>query len=142
MKRFWKWLSDQVNRWFDGSCDGDRMSVLCLCIAIILAGCATSRSAGGERAVLYLAALCSATYAIYRCFCKDRSRQKTQADSFNNKLDELGYKLSLRIGVWKIKRGYRYLKCKQCKHRYRIIKKKGKHTVTCPNCGSQQTIEK
>ena len=50
-------------------------------------------------------------------------------------IEELDFQISLRLGVWKIKRGYRHYKCKQCGCRYRVLKEKKRNAV-CPHCGN------
>ena len=136
MKRLWQWLCDFVNRLLEGRYGLDGLSVLHLSMAIILSGCAYNLPASNVQTVIYLTAFLLAAYAIYRCFSRNRSKQEEQFKNF-----ELDYKVSLHTGVWKIRRGYRNLRCRQCKHRYRVAKKRGKHTVTCPNCGQSRIIK-
>ena len=53
----------------------------------------------------------------------------------NRWIETIRFKLSLRFGVWKIKRGYRYYQCKACGHRFRV-QKEVKTNIRCPNCGN------
>lgn len=141
MKRFLQWITDRISCLMDGRYGCDGLSVFYLCLSVVTAGCGSILPDGTMRKVLYAAASILAVYAIYRCFSRDKSKQKAQWDSFRSEIDEINYKISLHAGVWKIRRGYRYVNCKQCGFRYRVIRKKGKHTVTCPNCGNLQIIK-
>lgn len=142
MKRLWQRFFDWINRLLDGRYGCDGLSVLYLCIAVMMAVCAYHHLSGALQTFLYIAAFILAVYGIYRCFSRDLTTQKKQWDAFENEINEIDYKISLRVGVWKIKRGYRYFRCKQCGHRYRVRKIKGTHTVICPNCGSQRSNQK
>lgn len=141
MKRLWQWLCDYVNRLLEDRYGLDGLSVLYLCIAIMLSGCAHNLPESKVQTVIYLTAFLLAAYAIYRCFSRNQSKQEKQFRNFRYTVEELDYKVSLHTGVWKIRRGYRNLRCRQCKHRYRVAKKRGKHTVTCPNCGRSRIIK-
>ena len=137
MKRLRQYLLNWLDRLLDGRYGCDGLSVCYVCFAVILAVCAYQQPPGTVQTFLYIAAFILAVYGIYRCFSKDLKTQKSQWEAFENELDEIDYKISLHVGVWKIRRGYRYVRCKQCGHRYRVRKIKGKHAVNCPNCGSQ-----
>lgn len=141
MKRLWRWFCDYVNRRLEGRYGLDGLSVLYASIAIMMAGCAYNLPTSRVQWVVLLVALVLAAYAIYRCFSRDKSKQEAQWNAYRNALGEIDYKISLHTGVWKIKRGYRYLRCPQCTHRYRVVKKRGKHTVVCPNCGRPRVIK-
>lgn len=142
MKRLWERVLGRLNRLLDGRYGCDGLSVLYLCIAIMMAVCAYGSPTGTLRTFLYVAAFLLAGYGIYRCFSKDLTTQKKQWEALENELAEIDYQISLHMGVWKIKRGYRYFRCKQCGHRYRVRKIKGKRAAICPNCGSQRFNKK
>lgn len=90
------------------------------------------------KTVLFLFSLILVMYGMIRILIKDQKLKRLRRGA----IEEIEYKLSLRIGVWEIKRGYRYLKCRNCAQRYRVLKKKEPYTVACPNCGSQRIIKK
>ena len=141
MKRLWHWLCEYANRFLEDRYGLDGLSVLHLSMAIILSGCAYNLPACNVQTVIYLTAFLLAAYAICRCFSRNQSKQEEQFKNFRYTVEEINYKVSLHTGVWKIRRGYRNLRCRQCKHRYRVAKKRGKHTVTCPNCGRSRIIK-
>lgn len=141
MKRFLQWISDRISCFMDGRYGCDGLSIFYLCLSVMTAGCGSILPDSTMQKVLHATAFLLAVYAIYRCLSRNKTKQESQWDSFGNKIEEINYKISLHAGVRKIRRGYRYVHCKQCGFRYRVIRKKGKHTVTCPNCGNQQKIK-
>lgn len=138
MKGLFQKLSRCLHTWMDGRYGFDGLTLFYLCICVLFLYCAGRMPDGTVQTIIYLAAAALGVYALSRCFSKNTETQKKQWDRFQSDLDDIDYKLSLRLGVWKIRRGYRYIRCRQCGHRYRILRKKGKQAVFCPNCGSQR----
>lgn len=134
MKRLVKWLLDLWTRFMEGRYGLDGLSGLYLCISSALVACVMNMEPGKVRILTGIGAALLAGYGLYRCFSKDRQKHQQQWDDFESGFEELDYKMSLRIGVWKIRHSYRYIRCKSCGHRFRVSRNREKHTVSCPNC--------
>ena len=134
MRRLIRWISDLLQSCMEGRYGLDGLSALYLIFSASLGTCALNMAPGKWRILTGLGAAILAVYGLYRCFSRDTQTQRGQWDSFEKELGELDYKISLRTGVWKIKRSYRYIRCKNCGHRFRVPRKMSKHTITCPNC--------
>ena len=138
MRRLLQWISDFLQSCMEGRYGLDGLSALYLVISASLGTCALNMAPGKLRILTGLVAAALAIYGFYRCFSRDTRSQSEQWEIFEKELGELDYRISLRTGVWKIKRSYRYVRCKNCGHRFRVPRKGRKSTVICPNC--QKTI--
>ena len=134
MRRLIQWISDYLKSCMEGRYGLDGLSALYLVISASLGTCALNMAPGKLRILTGLGAAVLAVYGLYRCFSRDTQTQRGQWDSFEKELGELDYKISLHTGVWKIKHSYRYIRCKNCGHRFRVPRKGKKTSVICPNC--------
>ena len=138
MRRLIRWISDLLQSSMEGRYGLDGLSVLYLIFSASLGISAVNMAPGKIRILSGLGAAVLAIYGLYRCFSRDTQKQRGQLEAIEKELGELDYKISLRTGVWKIKRSYRYIRCRNCGHRFRVPRKGRKSTVICPNC--QKTI--
>ena len=134
MKRLLKWLQECWQGCTEGRYGLDRLSAMYLCISAALIACVLNMAPGNLRILTGIGAVILAVYGLYRCFSKDTQKQQQQLHTFEKELEEIDYKISLRTGIWKIKRSYRYVRCKNCGHRFRVPRTQKKQTITCPNC--------
>ena len=138
MRLLIQWISDFLRSCMEGRYGLDGLSALYLVISVSLGTCAMNMAPGKWRILTGLGAAVLAIYSLYRCFSRDTQKQRGQLEAIEKELGELDYIISLRTGVWKIKRSYRYIRCRNCGHRFRVPRKGRKSTVICPNC--QKTI--
>ena len=134
MRRLIQWISDLLQSCMEGRYGLDGLSVLYLFFSASLGISAVHMTSGKWRILSGLGAAALAVYGLYRCFSRDTHKQRRQWDSVERELGELDYKISLHTGVWKIKHSYRYIRCKNCGHRFRVPRKGKKTSVICPNC--------
>ena len=139
MRRLIRWISDLLQSCMEGRYGLDGLSALYLVISASLGTCALNMAPGKIRIFSGLGAAALAVYGLYRCFSRDTHKQRRQWDNVERELGELDYKISLHTGVWKIKHSYRYIRCKNCGHRFRVPRKRGKNTVICPDCKNETT---
>lgn len=127
-----KWLSQWWHRCMDGRYGLDGLSALCICAALL--GCGWNIPSQRIRFGTFLCAAGLGSYGLCRCFSRDVQKHQRQWDSIERELDEIDYRISLYTGVWKIRHSYRYVRCKNCGHRFRVSRKRKKQEITCPNC--------
>ena len=138
MRRLRQWISDRLRSVVAGRYGLDGLSAMYLCTGGALVGCAIYMESATSKMLAWIAAAALGGYALYRCLSRDTEKQRRQWESFELALEELDYKISLRTEVWRIKRSYRYIRCKSCGHRFRVARKRENHMIRCPNC--DQTI--
>lgn len=134
MKRLLRWLQEYWERCMEGRYGLDGLSVMYLCISAALIVCMLNMPPGNLRILAVVGGAILGVYGLYRCFSRDTQKQQRQWDDFEKDLGEIDYLISLRCGVWKIKRAYRYIRCKGCGHRFRVPRKRKNQTTICPNC--------
>jgi DNA-directed RNA polymerase subunit RPC12/RpoP len=73
-------------------------------------------------------------YAENEKFLSWQRRVNSKLYTLRQKLAPVKSKLTLLKRMWKDRKTHCYFKCDNCKKVLRLPKKKGTHTVKCPNC--------
>lgn len=80
-------------------------------------------------------------YAFFRILSRKTEKRRAENMKFCNIWDKIAGKFRLLKRMWKDRKTHCYVKCSQCKKVLRLPKKKGIHTVKCPNCSSSFQVK-
>ncbi len=73
-------------------------------------------------------------WAYFRCFSKNVYQRRKENDAF------MGF-FRLRVRMFKERKTWRYVRCKQCKAYLRVPKHKGTLAVKCPKCHREYRVK-
>lgn len=141
MKKLLKYLNDRLEGWLHNRYGLDELSLLVLGAATVTFMLAQMLRKTRSYAVLLIIAVIMAIWAVYRCFSHNISGRSKEEAVYMKVRDEVCFQVSMRKKTWEIRKSYRYFRCKECKCRYRVPKRKGKIQITCPNC-KKKTIRR
>ena len=90
--------------------------------------------------IIYLAALALAGYIVFRTLSKNlyrRGRENQTYMKIEKPVKEFFVRQKNKIRDIKT---HRYIKCKHCKAQLRVKRRKGRHTVRCPKCRQEFSV--
>lgn len=79
--------------------------------------------------------------AIIRALSRNYEKRRNENDKFCQIFHKISSKFKLLHNMWKDRKTHCYVKCDCCKKILRLPKKKGVHTVKCPNCLNQFEVK-
>lgn len=122
---------------FRGRYGVDRLFWGICTIAIILSASNLFIRSFAVQILVYLTLLIAAARAISRN-CDKRRREE---EKFMSIFTKISSKFRLLKNRFRDRKTHVYCKCKNCKKTLRLPKKKGMHTVICPNCRNKFQIK-
>lgn len=90
--------------------------------------------------IIYLVALALAGYIVFRTLSMNlyrRGRENQVYMKIEKPIKEFFVRQKNKIRDIKT---HRYIKCKHCKAQLRVKRRKGKHTVRCPKCRQEFSV--
>jgi predicted RNA-binding Zn-ribbon protein involved in translation (DUF1610 family) len=80
-------------------------------------------------------------WAFFRVLSKKVSKRAEENRKFCKIWDKFTGNFRLLKRMWTDRKTHSYVKCSNCKKILRLPKKKGVHTVKCPNCGDSFRVK-
>lgn len=84
--------------------------------------------------IIYIIETALFIYSVFRILSKNIYKRRNESAKYSQIFSDFKKKVKLFFVRIKDFRTYRYKKCPICKKTLRLPRKKGKHTVDCPNC--------
>lgn len=79
--------------------------------------------------------------SFLRVFSRNIQRRNKENQKFCAVLNKITGTFKLAKRMWKDRKTHCYVKCSNCKKVLRLPKKKGVHTVKCPNCSNSFQVK-
>ncbi len=77
----------------------------------------------------------------YRCFSKNTSKRRKENIKYLKIINKIKRLFNYQKRRFKDRNTHIYKKCNKCKQKIRLPKKKGIHTVKCPNCNNKFKVK-
>lgn len=77
----------------------------------------------------------------YRCFSKNTYKRRKENTKYLETINKITKLFNYQKNKFKDRNTHIYRKCSKCKQKIRLPKKKGIHTVKCPNCGNKFKVK-
>lgn len=131
---------DRIARFMYGRYGGDQLGIfiIILNVIVIIVSWFFRQTAGYYVCLCISAALL--TLYIFRAFSRKRDKRARENAVFMKIITKIKEFFVRQFNRIRYIKKYRYRKCKNCKTFLRLPRKRGKHTVRCPKCGSSFNV--